>query len=639
MTQPPPPPPPSGPPPQGGGFGAPQDPPPGGFGPPQPQQSPPQPPAPPQAPQGHPAPPPGPPAPPPGPPAGPPQSPPPGYGYPQQPPTQPGYAYPAQPPAPAPGPAYGQQPGQPYGQPGYGYPGQPQPQGYGYPGQPAPPAPGGPGGPGDGKKKLGAQAKIIIAAATCVALIIGGGVIYATVGDDGKKDTSTSRGKGGKKGTDNDGDGGGDGKSDNGGKEAVPDNPAAQLAFSVDQPLITDVTDFKGSWVTDKAYVKPGVSEITGYDRDKGNVLWKIPLPGQTCGGSRHQSADHKAAILFEPAKTTKSGPGRYQPCSEVGVIDMASGKLLWRKSVNSPLGGDRPIRFDEVTISGTTVAAGGLDGGAAFDLNNGTVRWKPTTSDGDCEDRGYAGGPALVAVRSCGGYNNEQLSVEQLDPATGRPVFSYKMPVGVDYASVVSTKPLVVAADVGDTGKFGISDFFSIDARGKLLTKVSATGDRFEARCGATEVESCTKVVVGNGRLYLPTSPHTGGGDSVRRTNEIVSYDLTTGKPLPGRADAGDGYTSYPLRMDGDAVIAYQEAPYDKGGQVVRIDGNTLKSTVLLRNPTDEKSKDLERSMAIGNGELRFVDGRLYMSEELMSEPRPGADKDYLAVAFTPQK
>ncbi|MGV9313359.1 outer membrane protein assembly factor BamB family protein [Streptomyces sp. NPDC003691] len=575
-----PPPPPSGPPPQGGGFGAPQEPPPGGFGPPQ----------------------------------APPVAPPPGYGYPgQQPPPPPGY--PAQP-------------------QGYGFPPGPPGSPYGYPTQPTAAVP--PGGPQPPGKKPGTRTKIVIAAVTAVVLIIGGGVLYSATdggGRKGKKDTTADSG-GGKGGKDDGGKGSGGKDSDGTGK--APGNTASRLAFTLPQPANKEVSSFKGSWVTDKAFVKPGLNEITGYDRDKGTVLWRVPLPGQTCGASRHKSADDKTAILFEPAPRAASGTGRYQPCSEVGVVDLAGGKLLWRKSVTSPLRGDTPIRFEEVTVSGATVAAGGLSGGAAFDLATGAVRWKPTSSDADCEDRGYGGGPALVAVRSCGTYGNEQLTIQPVDPVSGQPRFSYKMPKGVEYASIVSTKPLVVAADVGDTGKYGISDFFSIDDQGKLLAKVPATGDRYEARCGATDVESCTSVVVGNGRLYLPTSPHESGGSGYGRTNEIVSFDLTTGKPLPGRADAGEGYTLVPLRMEGGSVIAYKQPPYRKGGQVVSLDGNALRATLLMENPADEQSIDKERKFLVSGSEYLYADGRLYLSEELMGAAGTSTFTSYLAVAFT---
>ncbi|MFD0022255.1 PQQ-binding-like beta-propeller repeat protein [Streptomyces sp. NPDC058382] len=641
MTQPPQPPPNE--PPQGG-FGAPQDPPPGGFG--APQDPPPggfgAPTPPPSDPFGKPQdtpPPAGPPAggygtPPP--PAGPPQQQP-GYGYPQapppgQPPQQPGYGFPPG----QPQQGYGFPQGQPP-QHGYGYPqqGQPPQQGYGYPTtpmqQPYEPPQG-----GNGPKKFTTQMQIIVAAAVAVVLIVGGGLWYASSGDDKTDEASSSAGTdGGSKGGDGKGT---DAKGGGGGSEKVPSNTKASVAFQLPQPKVTDVTTVDGSWLTDKAYVKTGVNEIVGYDQAKGTKLWTIALPGQLCAASRHMSKDFKTAVAFEEGKRTASK--KYQPCNQVGALDLNTGKLMWSKSVTAATGGDAPVRFEEVTLSGTTVAAAGTDGGAAFDLNTGAERWKPKVGTDGCYDTGYGGGEALAVVRKCGTYDDPQLSIQALNPTTGAPLSSYKMPPGVEYASIVSTKPLVVAADVGDTAGdgSGISDFFSIDAAsGKLLVRIPADAEKYAANCRSTEVESCQQLAVGNNRIYLPTEEHEGTGDGYGNTNEIVSFDLSTGKQTSDRADAGERYTMFPLRMDGGNIIAYKEPPYDKGGQIVSIDGSTFKQTVLMENPGDESVRDAETSFSADYAEFRYGDGRLYISEKMISKPRESSldDKEYLVVAF----
>ncbi|WP_405892232.1 PQQ-like beta-propeller repeat protein [Streptomyces sp. NBC_01527] len=586
MTQPPQPP---NEPPQGG-FGAPQDTPPGGFGAPVP---------PPAGGFGAPQ----------TPPAGPPQQP--GYGYPQQ----PGYGYPPGPPA-----GQGLPPGQPPQQGyGYGYPTAPMQPQY------APPPQGGKGG-----KKFTTQMQIIVAAVVAVAVIIGGGIFLASGGDDKKNEVSTAGPTGGDKD-------GGDSGIGGGGKEKVPTNTKSTVAFQLPEPKVGDVTTVDGSWLTDKAYVKTGVDEIVGYDKVKGTKLWSVPLEGQLCAASRHMSKDYKTAVVFEESKPTKAK--KYPPCNQVGGIDLNTGKLMWSKSVTAATSGDKPVRFDEVTLSGTTVAAGGTEGGAAFDLNTGAERWKPKVGTDGCYDKGYGGGDALAVVRKCGTYDNPQLVIQALNPTTGAPLSSFKMPPGVEYASIVSTKPLVVAADVGDTAGdgSGISDFFSIDAStGKLLTKIAADGEKYAARCGSTEVETCQQLAVGNNRLYLPTEEHEGTGD-YGDTNEIVSFDLTTGKPTSDKADAGDRYTMFPIRMDGSNIIAYKVPPYDKGGQIVSIDGSTFKQTVLMENPGDESVRDAETSFSMDYAEILYSDGRMYISEVMVSKPRESSldDKQYLAVSF----
>ncbi len=631
-----------------GGFGAPQDPPPGGFGAPVP---PPdaragQPPAPSQ--QG---------AQQPQPPGTPP--PPGGYGAPQQPPAAPqgGYGAPQAPYGQPPqggqpqGPAYGYPPAAP----GYGYPQAPQQPGYGYPPTATSPQPGQPGyfgqpgqhgqaygyptqpqypvtpqGDGGGKKKLSAQMKIIIAAAVAVVLIVGGGALYATSsGDDGKKTEASTSGTEGKGGGEKEG-----GLA--GGKEKAPASTASELGFKVPEPEVADVATVRGSWITDKVFVKTGLYEIVAYDLDKGTKVWSVPTAGQLCAASRFMTDDYRTAIAFQEAKPTKAD--KYPSCNQVGALDLKTGKMLWSKSV---LGGngDEPVRFDEVTVSGSTVAAGGLNGGAAFQIADGKELWKPKVSTDGCYDKGYGGGAGLVAVRRCGTSDEPQLSIQALNPATGAPLSSFDMPAGVEYAAVVSSDPLVVAANVGDTAGDGsaISDYFSIDRdTGKLIVRISADADRYGGDCGSTEVEMCSGMTVGNNRLYVPTEPHEGKAE-FGDTNEVVAFDLTTGKLSGPRADAGERYSLVPLRMDGTNVIAYKEPPYDKGGQVVSLDGATLKETLLMENPADDKVREAETAYTWNGDEFDFADGRLFFSQGIISSHSGSAGRERnLVVSFS---
>ncbi|MET7409867.1 PQQ-binding-like beta-propeller repeat protein [Streptomyces parvulus] len=626
MTQPPPPP---NQPPQGGGFGPPPDQP--------PSNQPPQPPTPPaggppnlgKGPQpgyGYPQTAPQAPAAPPTPPAGPPQpQPQPGYGYPQTPPQpQPGYGYPGQQPG---------QPGQPgpYGQPtpAYGQPG--QPPGYGYPQATVPMQPQ-PGGPGGGRK-INAQLAIIVAAVVAIALIIGGGVWYSKSSDDGGKDdtASSSGGTGGKGGTDEKG---GDGGGSGAGTEKVPSDPAAKVLFQVPAPPVSKDDSsvvVSGSWLTDTVYAKSGVAEVAGYDPDKGSKKWAIKLAGPVCAASRHVTDDNKTVIIHQPAMPTKAEPSH--GCTQVAVLDLDAGKTVWTKTA-----GDQPINFSNVTISGDTVAAGSTEGGVGFGIAKGDILWSPKATD-SCYDAGYGGGEKLVAVRKCGSYDARQLNIQTIDPKSGKVISEYKMAQGIEYAGVVSTNPLVVAADVGDSAGdgSGISDFFSIDNKtGKLLTRISAPGEQFAARCDTiTKIENCTGLAVGANRLYIPTEEHEGSGESYSRTNEVVAFDLATGKQTGQRADAGEDYTITPLRMDGGNVIAYKRPPYDKGGQIVSIDGGTFKQTTLLENPATEAVRDVEASMSPDYSEILYSQGHLYMSQVFASEPTSADEKEYLAIGF----
>ncbi|MQY37820.1 hypothetical protein SRB17_58260 [Streptomyces sp. RB17] len=585
MTQPPPPPP-NQPPNQ-----PPQQP---GFGPPSPNQPPQQPPQPPQ--------------------------PQPGYGYPQsgpapQPP-QPGYGYPQTGSAPQPGygypgaqqnpygqqpPAYGQQPSAPYGgrpqnpyaqpaQPGYGYPGPP-------PAVPMQPQPG-QGGGGRNNTVL----FIVVAAVVAIALIVGGGIWYASSsGDSGQKhDTaSSSGGTGGKNGS---------GSTGGGGKEKVPADPAADVLFKVPLPTTDDVVSTPGSWLTDKVYAKSGVAEIVGYDPAKGTKLWTIKLPGPVCAASKQATSDGRTAITYQPKWDTKN---KFAGCTQIAAIDLDAGKKLWTKSVKS---GDYPVNYQNVTVGQRAVAVGDTNGGAAFDIDSGKPLWLPKPGD-DCYDAGYGGGAKLVAVRNCGDVDNARLLIQTLDPKTGKVISEYRMDQGIDEASIVSTDPLVVAAAAGDSSQ--ITDYFSIDDKtGKLLAHISAPADTYGGKCeGITRFEDCHGIVVGNGKLYLPTAEHAGSS-GLGQTNSIVAFDLTTGKPTGQRADAGDDTTLVPLRMDGSNLLAYRPPTYNKGGQIVSVDGGSFKMTKLLQNPAVQNVREAESNILPDSDELLFGDGRLYMGQ-----------------------
>ncbi|MEV5953635.1 PQQ-binding-like beta-propeller repeat protein [Streptomyces sp. NPDC051987] len=528
----------------------------------------------------------------------------PGYGYPHQPPQQPGYGYPHQPPPP----------------PGYGYPHQPpahnpyaQPpsHGFGYPGAQAggpAPAPGG---------RNNAVLLIVVAAVVAIALIIGGGIWYArSSGGDGRKGDTAHAG------------GGAHGK----GTEKVPPDTAAKVLFQIPLPTAEDTTVTAGSWLTGKVYAKTGIAEITGYDPGSGARLWTVPLPGPVCRATGHVSADGRTAVVFQPRTPAQ---GSTAGCTQVAAIDLNAGRKLWTRTIKS---GDVPVSFDNVTVAQQTVAVGGSSGGAAFDLASGTVRWQPKAAD-SCYDAGYGGGAKLVAVRRCGSGDTGRLHIQTLDPVSGKVLSEYPMTAGIDYASVVSTDPLVVAADVNDSAGdgSGFSDVFSIDSRtGALRTRISTPGSDYAARCdGIYELEKCTGVVVGNDRLYLATEQHDGDGESTR-TNEIVAFDLGTGKQTGQRADAGNNYTITPLRMDGPDLIAYKNAPYDKGAQVVSIDGGSFKETKLLENPATTAVKDVENTMSPEYAEVRYSQGRLYLSAPFAHAPDPSSSaRQYLVTAF----
>ncbi len=147
--------------------------------------------------------------------------------------------------------------------------------------------------------------------------------------------------------------------------------------------------------------------------------------------------------------------------------------------------------------------------------------------------------------------------------------------------------------------------------------------------------VHDCTSITVGNDRLYVPTRQHDGSGESYNRTNEIVSFSLATGKSTSDRAVAGDNGEIFPLRMDGGNVIAYKAHGYQKGAQIVSLDGKTMKETKLLETPSSETVTDAISGMVPESNELLYANGHLFMGKELLSRPYSKDDKKFVALGF----
>lgn len=357
-----------------------------------------------------------------------------------------------------------------------------------------------------------------------------------------------------------------------------------------------------------------------------------MPLDGQSCAGSPEVTDDGIAAVLYQDH--ISKGKGDYAQCSKISAFDITTGHKLWTKQVN--MGPDQTASYEEISISGNLVAVGGgTDGGAAFDLKTGAAKWSPQTGD-TCKDVGYRGGEQLVAVRTCGDYDNPRISVQLLDP-NGKPKWSYKLPEGIDNAKVISTKPVVFGVDSGDITATGVTDVFAMDdATGKLRSKITLEDGSYSHDCGVNKVHDCHGIVVGNDKLYVPTVEHEGSAGSIGETNEIVSFDLATGKPTGERADAGAEYKMFPVRMDGSNVIAYKDGPYNKGAQIVSLDGGqALKSTTLLETPASQPVLDALSAMVPNRAELLYGNGRLFLGKDLISKPVVKDEKYYTAIGF----
>ncbi|MEU2559593.1 PQQ-binding-like beta-propeller repeat protein [Streptomyces longispororuber] len=509
-------------------------------------------------------------------------------------------------------------PGQPAG---FGPPPPPRPAGFGPPprpagfGPPVPPPPGGfgpPEPPVPPRRSARRRTVLVVASVAALALLAGGGAWYVVAdgdGGDGGRGTSAKK----------------PGPAYAQPKEVVPADPKATFTGGAPVPKLPKGEDYwpvNGSWLTDEVYAKASVQRITGLDAGTGKVRWTLEKPGQSCAGSREIGTGGIAVVVTAP--TTHGSSGNRAPCTEVMAFELATGKKLWATSLK--IGYQRTkTEFNQVVISGRTVAVAGLYGGAAFDLRTGEPRWKPRAGE-TCQDVGYGGGARLVAVRRCGEYGSETYRVQDLDPVSGKPRWSHKLPAGVTNLNVLSTDPVVVGLDSGEVSGSGATDVFALDRRGRLRSKTALPDRRYLHNCGSTSVvNDCRGIVVGNDKLYVPTA-RRDGSKRYSSTNDLVAFALSTGRLTGPRGNAHEGAPMFPIRMDGGNVIAYR----DYGGvEVVTLDGRTMKEKRLLT------ARGRPSGMLAVSSETLYAHGRLYVSSTLLAKPRPTAPKEMMMYAY----
>ncbi|MFB7220598.1 PQQ-binding-like beta-propeller repeat protein [Streptomyces sp. NPDC056227] len=592
MTQPP-----SQQPPQGG-FGAPQEPP---QGSPQPPAQPPQMPA-------------APPAPP---------TPQPGYGYPQAPGQEPGQApgYPQQPgPYSQPGPyaqqsgPYGQQSG-PYGQqPGpYGQPPQP---GYGYPQQqyPGAPVPGGPAGPGGGSAFKGKPA-VIIGAAVAALLVIGGGVFLATSGGDGDKKPvahgSADDQKASASPSVDEGDGNGDGRAGdddlNAGRKAGEAKVLWLQKNDVDLPR--NGSDVYGPWVVGDTVVKGMYRAISGYSAADGKQKWTLKLPADLCSAPAQTTTDGKIVIGVENGTTDKAD------CADLQMIDLNTGKAGWKKSIKQ--NGIWDMMSDiSLAISGDTVTVGRTGNSNAYRVSDGKELFGKQS--GNCQPYAFAGGTKLIAASSCrtADVDKPQNQIQELDPVTGKPKWTYRPAVGWEVDRVYSVSPLVVSLTQSEKKKWSI---LAIKENGTLRSQlVGDKGDKFAPDCGSAfaifgkSLQGCVGVAADANTFYMATTADSSG---TARTNKVVAFDLNTGKPK-WKAAAPAERTMTPLRMEGGNVLLYLEASYNKGGGIATLAPTGGTPRVLLQHPAS--TSQIESSFY--NPKIVYAGGRSFIASGRVS-------------------
>ncbi|MFF2523696.1 outer membrane protein assembly factor BamB family protein [Streptomyces liangshanensis] len=577
----------------------------------------------------------------------------PGYGQPAQPgpygqPGQPGYGYPQAPgqaPGPQPGPyapqpgPYGQQPGPyapqqgpyaqqpgPYGQQAGPYAQQPGPYGrpgpYGYPPQQFPGAPTPP--PGGGRNPFKGKPGLAVAAAVAALLVVGGGTYAVVSGGDSAKEPvadksqdpkPTGGSSAGPDGGVDQGDGTGGGRESDDDLNAGRKDGESKVLFlqTNDVDLPRNGSDVYGPWFAGDTVVKAMYKQVVGYSATDGKKKWTLDLPAELCAAPSAPSADGKIVVAYMNGTSDKSD------CNQLQVVDLATGKGGWKQEIKE-IGLFDILSDVNLTISGGTVTAARTAGAQAYRMTDGKQVFEK--SSGSCKPFAFAGGPKLIAAESCstGDFDTSQHQLEELDPATGKAKWTYKLAKNWEVDKVYSVDPLVISTREKD--KDASWNVLALNANGTLRSSLAGGKDSFAPNCGGgfvifgRNLEGCTGVAADAKHFYMATAPAKG---STSRTNEVIAFDLNTGKPT-WRSKAPADRTITPLRMDGGNVVAYVEPTYEHAGAVATIAPTGGAPKIVQQHPASTAEIEdsfYQPTLAWASGRLYVVGGRISASND----------------------
>ncbi|MFI2783374.1 outer membrane protein assembly factor BamB family protein [Streptomyces sp. ALB3] len=525
---------------------------------------------------------------------------------------------------------YDPPPGTPQPPPGYGYPPQgpgpyaPQagpyarPPGYGPPPQPPATAPR-PGGSGGGRSK--GRTGVVVGAVLAVLLLAGGGIWLAT-GDEGggrKPLAGPTGGSGGPSasptsGGDDDATASGPTADElNAGREPGEAKVAWLAENGVDLPEYGEETH--GPWFAGDLIAKGMYRKVTGYAVADGTEKWSLRLPTDLCASPTAPTADGKVVVGIEDNVSESEAS-----CSVLQMIDLRTGKAGWKKTVDRSALQDG-LSHVAMSISGDTVTFGRNTASDAFRVSDGKKLFGKR--EGVCQPFAFTGGARMLAAVSCQAEADDPVrqQVQEVDPVSGAPKWTYDLKPGWSVAHVYSVSPLVVS--LRQPEKWAV---VVLNDDGTYRSQLVGGDEDYGVRCAEESVDlggnldGCAGVAADADRLYMSGLPATGSGSG---TNKVIAFDLATGNSV-WKAPAPHGRLVFPLRMEGGKVLVHMEALYREGGEIGTLAPSTGTYATLLKHP--ESAAGTESSLFVPK--VVYRDGRSYLLPQRISQDEDEEEK-----------
>ncbi|KOG88314.1 outer membrane protein assembly factor BamB family protein [Streptomyces varsoviensis] len=377
-------------------------------------------------------------------------------------------------------------------------------------------------------------------------------------------------------------------------KTSRPHRVDARLDWVVPAPQAAPSgTGAAAAWFAHGNLIQADKNNVVAYAMDGGKRRWSLPVPGDTCGTSRE--ADHDTAIVLYGAA------GRFE-CDQIMAVNLKEGTKRWAH----PLPENGTWDSASISMSDGVINLASVGAWASYAAEDGHAVHRPSLLADGCADRGSKVDRAMLTRVECKSTLNFLMRV---DRKSGKEQWIWKAPEGTEIKNVISTEPAAVVLAL--SAREGFGDIVVLNDKGRMGAKISLTEGPYDPDCEAVRLNSCRRIVVADGILYIPTKP-TGGPDGTRR-NQIAAFDLRTGKKL-WSTDVGGVRVNRPVAIHEGRLLVYQDALQDEGGKVASLDLKQGRAKPYMRLPAE--SADKEHQLA-NLGSVYFQDGKLIIAGE----------------------
>ncbi|MEU9101394.1 PQQ-binding-like beta-propeller repeat protein [Streptomyces sp. NPDC048361] len=381
-----------------------------------------------------------------------------------------------------------------------------------------------------------------------------------------------------------------------------------------------------GPWPVGEVVARAMYKEVAGYGAADGKERWKVTFDTPLCGVPHAPSAQNKLVVAL------LENNNKLAHCTVLQQIDLATGKAGWKVVRNGTPPGGSPLALN-LAISGDTLALAGSGGASGYSVADGHKLYDLTGSGG-CSAQAFAGGTRLISASFCFDGSNPDNHpgdlLQELDPATGKPRWSYQYENDWRIGQVLSVDPLVVTA-LPNQGKSW--KIFAFTADGKLRSQTVPAFQTLSVCSGfgqsVDQLQSCYGAVADAGTLYVAADGTATDVTKDAEGTQVVAVDLGTGKEK-WRASPAQARNVRPLAVEDGKVMVHLDAGRGLPAAVATLAPAGGAPQVFLQSPV--AAADAQRAFFAPR--LAWARGRLFMLNKRVQNSRPD-HREHAALSF----